>query len=67
LIPVASTIRLGMHNSYAEQFDDIGRMLVRAKIITAREVRRQGVRFALRDRLEPPRTHACAKRTSKKS
>lgn len=38
--------------AYGEQIDDIGRMLVQAGILKAREVRRQGVRFALRDRLQ---------------
>lgn len=41
----------GLVKAYGEQLDDIGRMLVQAGILTAREVRRQGVRFALRDRL----------------
>jgi hypothetical protein len=40
--------------AYGEQLDDIARMLVKAGILTARAVRRQGVRFALRDRLEAP-------------
>jgi hypothetical protein len=40
------------NKAYGEQLDDIGRMLVKAGILTASAVRRQGVRFALRDRLE---------------
>jgi hypothetical protein len=45
-----------LRRAYAEQLDEVGRMLVRAKILTAQEIRRQGVQFALRDRLEPQRT-----------
>lgn len=36
-----------------EQLIDVGEMLIRAKIITRKEVQRQGVRFAVRDALEP--------------
>lgn len=39
--------------AYAEQLEDVGWMLVRAGIITEKEVKRQGVRFAVRDRFEP--------------
>jgi hypothetical protein len=37
--------------AYGEQLDAIGRMLVGAGILTKIDVNRQGVRFALRDRL----------------
>lgn len=40
-------------DAYGEQLDDIGRILVRAGVLTEREIRRQGVRFAVRDRFEP--------------
>jgi len=41
--------------AYAEQLDAIGEILVRAKVITRREIHRQGVRFAIRDKFEPQR------------
>ena len=44
----------GRLRGYIEQIDDIGKILVRAKILTRKEIARQGVRFALRDRFEPP-------------
>lgn len=42
--------------AYREQIDDIGRMLVQAGIVTASAIKRQGVRFALRDWLEAQTT-----------
>jgi len=38
-----------------EQLEDIGNMLVRARIITKAAVRKSGVRFAVRHRFEPNR------------
>ncbi len=47
---------------YAEQLSDVGKILVRAKVITAAEVKRQGVRFAVSDHFEPrPPGQAAAK------
>lgn len=50
-----------LRRAYADQIRDIGRMLVRAGILTAREIRRQGVRYAVSDRLEPRTGHVQAK------
>lgn len=36
-----------------QQLDDVGRFLVQSKLITTREIQRHGVRFAVRNRLEP--------------
>jgi hypothetical protein len=45
---------LRMAHAYAEQLDAIGDILVRAKVITRRDIRRQGVQFAIRDKFAPP-------------
>ena len=39
--------------AYADQLDEVGQILVRAGILTDREIGRQGVQFALRDHFEP--------------
>ncbi len=44
-----------LRRAYAEQLDAIGDILVQAKVITRQEIRRQGVRFAIRDKFEPLR------------
>jgi hypothetical protein len=36
---------------YAEQLDDIGRMLVKGGVVTKKHIEQQGLRLALRDRL----------------
>lgn len=40
---------------YREQLDEVGRLLVRAKFLTRRAIQRDGVRFALANKLEPKR------------
>jgi len=42
-------------DAYGEQLVAIADMLVRAGVLTQKEVGRQGVRFAIRDKFEPPR------------
>jgi hypothetical protein len=39
--------------TYADQLDEIGQMMVRLGLLTKSEIRRHGVRFALRERFEP--------------
>jgi len=51
-------------DNYGEQLDAIGHMLVRAGVLTQQEVERQGVRFAVRDKFEPPQ-RAAAKRATR--
>ena len=41
--------------TYAEQLDDIGKVLAKAGIITMASIRCHGVRFAVRRRFEKPR------------
>lgn len=41
-------------HAYAEQIDDIGQILVRAKVITEADIARDGVRFAVRNAFDPP-------------
>jgi hypothetical protein len=40
--------------AYGQQLDMIGAILVRAKLLTRRAIRRDGVAFAVRNRFEPP-------------
>jgi len=54
-----------LRESYAEQLTEIGKILIRAGILTQDEVERQGVRFAVRDRFEP-RTGAKSKAIAKR-
>ena len=42
-----------LRQAYERQLHGIGEILVRAKILKSKEIRRQGVMFAVRDRFEP--------------
>ena len=55
-IPLGNTDKVLRH-AYAEQLDMIGRILVRAKILTRRDIQRDGVAFAVRNRFEPTAKH----------
>jgi hypothetical protein len=44
-----------LRQAYAQQLDMIGEILIRAKLITRRDIKRDGVAFAVRNRFEPPR------------
>ena len=50
--PVAA--ERALRRAYEEQLDLIGQVLVRAKIITRRQIRRDGVAFAVRNRFDVP-------------
>jgi hypothetical protein len=52
-IPRGNTDKV-LRRAYAEQLDMIGRILIRAKLLTRRDVHRDGVAFAVRNRFEPP-------------
>lgn len=42
-----------LRQAYAQQLDLIGQVLVRAKLLTRRDIRRDGVAFAVQNRFEP--------------
>jgi len=48
--------------TYAEQLEEIGLLLIRAKILTRRAIARDGVRFALANKFEPRRAITISKR-----
>lgn len=41
-----------LQDAYAEQLTDIGKMMVEAKLMTGEDIKRHGVRFAVRHALE---------------
>ena len=43
-----------LRRAYARQLDMIGRILIRAKLLTRRAIQRDGIAFAVRNRFEPP-------------
>jgi len=48
-VPAYTTLGAG----YKRQLDAVAETLVRAKVLTAEEIARQGLRFAVRDKYEP--------------
>ncbi len=47
----------GWSRCYAEQIEQIGQILIRARLLTRRAIRRDGVAFAVRNHFEPPKSH----------
>jgi hypothetical protein len=47
-----------LRRAYAQQLDMIGDILVRAELITRRDIQRDGVAFAVRNRFEPKKITA---------
>ena len=46
-----------LRQAYAQQLDMIGKTLIRAKLITRRDIHRDGVAFAIRNRFDSPVGH----------
>lgn len=47
------TAKATLATAYAEQLDEVGKILVRAGFITEKDIGRHGVQFAVRNRFEP--------------
>jgi len=53
MIKSRRNIDKGLRRAYAQQLDMIGKILIRAKLLTRRDIQRDGVAFAVRNRFEP--------------